>query len=157
MLHITHYIADTSSIINLQAANQLRLLTQLSVAGHFKVPARVIDELTGPGSEGKDPELARWVKKYQKDIEIPDAQIPDDVFAEIIRKYRVLTRGRRGLSAADPQFVAALKYCSQANPGLVGLSDDAGVCRACQEEGLPCIGWQEFIHRETGRPSWKAQ
>jgi len=153
LLHITHYIADTSSIINLQAANQLRLLTQLSVAGHFKIPARVIDELTGPESEGKDPDLARWVKKYQKHIEIPDAQIPDDVLAEIIRKHRVLTRGRRGLSAADPQFVAALKHLSKTSPGLVGVSDDDGIRRACEREGLTCIGWAEFARRETGRAS----
>lgn len=151
MLHFTHYIADTSSIINLQEAKYLGLVTHLVRAGLLKITGRVAGELTGPRPEDKDPELARWVNKHKNVMEIPDDEIPDEVLADIIRRYPSLTRGRRGLLAADPQFVAALKCLSEANPALVGLSDDGEVRRACQKEDLACIGWKEFVAREVGR------
>lgn len=126
------------------------MLAQLARAGHIKVTGRVVGELTGPGAEGKDPELAGWVSKHRNEIEIPDDQVPDEVLAEIIRKYPGLARGRRGLSAADPQFVAALKHFSETSPGLVGVSDDDRIRRACESENLTCIRWDEFARRETG-------
>ena len=150
MLHFNPYIADTCSLINLCAEGHLRLLTVQAAGGRLKAPARVVEELTGPESQGKgDPRLRDWLLRSRRQLEIPDEQVPEDVLAHVIRTYPKLLKGHRGLKAADPQFVAALKALRLADPSWVGISDDRAVREACEAEGLACLTSAEFIRREA--------
>jgi Domain of unknown function (DUF4411) len=147
----------------------LDMTALLDVHNHFRANFRKLKPLVQKGyvkiPEGVLRELRRRTDKLYKAVEPWSVDIPDCIvhinrvhnleseLARIEQQYgeRIQVgvnehpgfwKSPSGRKAADGQVVAVAKVLK-----CTVVSDDHAVRFACLLEGIPCIGWTEFVRR----------
>lgn len=148
------HVCDADCLINLHlhfGRKAIRAMRDWGKKGGLKLPESVVRELIHHTDK-----LAGLVQEQRQHLEVRVRDIPS-LHTEIPRletlygkRIRVGTREYAGFwsspvgrKAADAQVVAVAKLLQ----GGVAVSDDQKVKLACALEGVPCIGWSEFVRR----------
>jgi rRNA-processing protein FCF1 len=154
------YVVDASALVDIHNhfRGKFHKLKALVESGCVKIPEGVLRELRRT-TDKLSKTLERWVENFPHCIVQIDRV--HNLASELVRverqygeRIQVGVNERPGFwtspsgrKAADGQVVAVTKILK-----CTAVSDDYAVRLACMLEGIPCIGWTEFV-RQIGSNS----